>query len=63
VVAEHAGEPAFAFVAIFGGLDEIHQQYVPLRDASMKEVVGDALGGLAGVFSYHILSRRAIAKS
>jgi len=49
---------AFAFVIVFGGLDEIHQRYVPSRDPSIKDFFVDAIGGLAGLVSYHLLSRR-----
>ena len=48
---------AFVFVTVFGGLDEIHQRYVPLREASIKDFFVDAAGGLVGVFVYHRLSR------
>ena len=34
--------------ALYGLSDEFHQMYVPGRDASVGDLVADALGGLAG---------------
>ena len=33
----------------YGGFDEIHQQWVPGRDSSLRDMGFDALGALAGV--------------
>jgi VanZ family protein len=39
---------AFGLVVLWGALDEVHQFFVPGRDASVRDVVADALGaGLA----------------
>ena len=35
---------AFALVVAWGALDEVHQYFVPGRDASARDVVADALG-------------------
>ena len=35
---------AFFLVVLWGVLDEIHQHFVPGRDASVRDVVADALG-------------------
>jgi len=35
---------AFALVVLWGVLDEVHQHFVPGRDASARDVMADALG-------------------
>ena len=38
-------------VALYGGLDELHQMFVPGREASLGDVAADTAGGfLAGLF-------------
>lgn len=40
---------AFAAIAVFGALDELHQLYVPFRDASVFDWSADLLGALIGL--------------
>lgn len=52
-----------AILAIFllGGMDELHQHFVPTRDSSFFDVIADVLGGTVGVgISFGIF--RKIAK-
>jgi len=41
---------AFVLAALYGVVDEFHQSFVPGRDASMGDVVADALGALTGAW-------------
>ena len=43
--------------ALYGLSDEFHQMFVPGRDASVGDLVADALGGLAGAM---LLRRREV---
>jgi VanZ family protein len=38
---------AFALTVIYGFSDEYHQSFVPGRDASLKDLLWDVIGGLA----------------
>ncbi len=42
---------AILVCAAWGVVDEIHQSFVPGRDASPGDVVADTLGGVAGAFA------------
>jgi len=39
-------------VSLYGGLDEIHQMFVPGRDASTLDLLFDSLGGLCFAYLY-----------
>ena len=39
--------------ALYGISDEIHQYFVPYRDASIWDVVANTLGAICGVYLYH----------
>ena len=39
----------------YGGLDEIHQYYVPGREAALRDLLWDAVGGFGGILAYTIL--------
>jgi VanZ family protein len=42
----------------YGMADELHQGFVPLRDASMKDVAADAAGTISGLAAAAVVSRR-----
>jgi VanZ family protein len=44
-----------AMVAAYGAFDEIHQSFVPARDASLADFAADALGGMVSaiLLSFH----------
>jgi VanZ family protein len=39
--------------ALYGISDEIHQAFIPFRDAQISDVIADILGAVAGVYVYH----------
>jgi VanZ family protein len=52
----HAGS-ALLFVALYATTDEIHQAFVPSRQASVWDVLLDTLGGAFGLLFLWILGR------
>jgi len=40
--------------SFYGISDEIHQYYVPSRNADILDVIADILGALCGVYLYHL---------
>lgn len=42
------GGAAFAWAALYGCIDELHQSFVPGRDASWGDVAADVAGGFLG---------------
>ncbi len=44
--------------SIYGISDEIHQHYVPYRDADIMDALADIIGSIFGVYSYHYLKSR-----
>ncbi len=44
-----------AMVAAYGAFDELHQSFVPARDASLADLAADTIGGLVSaiIFSVH----------
>jgi VanZ family protein len=50
---------AFVLLIAYAISDEIHQSFVPLRSASLRDVCFDALGGLVGVLLWQIGLARA----
>jgi VanZ family protein len=42
---------SFLFAIVYGITDEIHQLYVPYRDASIGDVMADSIGALLGSYS------------
>jgi VanZ family protein len=42
-----------ASASLYGVSDEIHQYFVPFRDASILDVVANMLGAICGVYLYH----------
>lgn len=52
---QHPLRTAFIIIAIasvYGGVDELHQSYVPGRDASMYDWLADTLGAGFGVLVF-----------
>ena len=43
--------------ALYGISDEIHQSFVPYRDGNLLDAVADALGGVGGVYFYHLWTK------
>jgi VanZ family protein len=50
-----------AMVAAYGAFDEIHQSFVPARDASLADFAADTIGGLVSaiIFSVHARTEHA----
>jgi VanZ family protein len=42
---------------VYGGLDEIHQAFVPERSPDVLDLVADVLGGLTGGFAFTLVQR------
>jgi len=42
--------------SLYGISDEIHQYFVPYRDADLIDVLADMLGGIMGVYIYQALA-------
>lgn len=40
---------AVLYVALFAATDELHQLFVPGRDASVRDVIIDTIGGILGI--------------
>ena len=40
---------------LYGISDEIHQAFVPFREAEIADVIADALGAISGVYLYQLL--------
>jgi VanZ family protein len=47
--------------SLYGISDEIHQYFVPYRDADLMDVLADMLGGLMGVYIYQALAGKVSA--
>ena len=43
---------------LYGIVDEWHQSFVPGRDASLRDVVADAVGAAVGIAAHVALTRR-----
>jgi VanZ family protein len=42
--------------SLYGISDEIHQYFIPYRDADLMDVLADTLGGIMGVYIYQALA-------
>ena len=54
---------AVAMAFIYGVTDEMHQMFVPGRDASAADLVFDAIGGFLGAWAALAFARRMRRKS
>jgi VanZ family protein len=45
---------AMVSAALYGISDEIHQYYVPSRDADLMDILANILGSIYGAFFYHL---------
>ena len=48
--------------SLYGISDEIHQSFVPFREAEVADVIADILGAVGGVFLYQMLIVSRIEK-
>jgi VanZ family protein len=44
--------------SLYGVSDEIHQYFVPFREADLLDVLADTLGGILGVYIYQAIAGR-----
>ena len=47
--------PVFLLGLFYGMTDELHQYFVPERNASLLDVTADGLGALIGAYSFYLL--------
>lgn len=54
--------PAAALAILYGISDEFHQSFIPGRDASLRDVLADAVGAVAGACAAAVigLARRRV---
>lgn len=58
--AHHAVWAAVAGSALYGASDEMHQLFVPFREADVLDIVADTVGGSVGAWTWRLLERRAV---
>ena len=44
--------------SLYGISDEIHQHFVPFRDADFMDALADMIGSVGGVYGYQLLSSK-----
>jgi len=54
-VARQAVVLAIVTASVFGLTDEVHQAFVPLRDASWQDWLADTIGAVIGAMSWRFL--------
>ena len=57
-LADYAAILAIAAAILFGVSDELHQYFVPLREADPWDVVANGVGSIMGVTGWQIFSPR-----
>ncbi len=53
---------AFLFCFIYGGLDEIHQSFVPGRHADIYDWIADGVGAALGIIATGMIRRTALVR-
>ncbi len=51
---------AVIIVILYGISDEVHQSFIPQRDASVYDALADAIGGALGIILAHRLIKKEI---
>jgi VanZ family protein len=46
---------------LYGVSDEIHQYFVPYRNADLMDVLADMFGAITGVYIYQAIARKGFA--
>ena len=49
------------FSSLYGVSDEIHQYFIPYRNADLMDVLADLLGSIMGVYIYQAIARKISA--
>jgi len=62
-VARHAVVMAVVGSAFYGLTDEVHQLYVPFRQADALDLMADTVGAFVGAWSWRRLEQRAPSSS
>ncbi len=62
-VARHAVMMAVVGGAFYGLTDEVHQLYVPFRQADLLDLIADTAGALLGAWIWRRLEQRALSSS
>jgi VanZ family protein len=57
--AARAAVTVLLSIALFGALDEWHQQFIPDRSMDLLDWLADTFGGFLGVMAALVLARRA----
>ena len=47
--------------SLYGISDEIHQYFVPFRDAEVADVIADIIGAVCGVYLYQFWARQRVS--
>ncbi len=55
---KHAFIAALCFASMYGITDEIHQSFVPGRDAAIGDVIADCIGAIIGGITAHFAKLR-----
>ncbi|WHZ24890.1 MAG: hypothetical protein OJF47_004002 [Nitrospira sp.] len=61
-VARHAVMTAVVGSALYGLTDEVHQLYVPFRQADPFDLIADMAGALLGAWIWRRLEQRALSR-
>ena len=49
---------SIASSSLYGITDELHQHYVPYRNADWMDVLADVLGSILGVYAYRFINEK-----